>query len=859
LDRGFSRASSYLISFYRGEDVLPLADLMENDSYTHYFGQRLAAHLYTTFHPDRMKTLIAERKAAIAAEMPNNIARWNGTTSGYGDAMPSYSYWEGEIEDLESYVEERPAALLNDLQNYGFSSTAILSLSTYPNDAGALEIAGLKIPATTWSGLYLKNLETTLTALNTPGYTFLGWATASTQTIISRGDNWYYFDAGTDLGTAWKASDYDHSSWRQGQAQLGYGDGDESTTIGYGSSNTNKYITTYFRKKFTLTIEEKNGSQMIINLLKDDGAIVYVNGQEVIRANMSSGTVDYQTTSRSRVSGSAESTFTSYTIDNSYFLLGNNSIAVEVHQTAANSSDLSFDLELICSYPNTSSYISNASDYPLTLMENTYLTAVYEATGQCMVPEEIDEDLTLSADCSPYLVTGDITINSGATLTIEAGVELWMPEDGNIYVNGVINALGTADEGIIISLNPDEETSWGIISLNNTDAVSTFSYVKIEKASTGPDKAMDIAAITAFNADLVLDHMSLENNYGCPIMARYSDVTLTNSTLHSDVTGDIINVKYGYGYIENCTFTGNNVEDADAIDYDEVTNGVVRNCTISDFNGYNSDAFDIGEKASNIFIDSVTVYNISDKGVSLGQQTSALIQNSTFINCGKGVGVKDSSKVTINNCLFYGNEEAVACYEKNIGNAGGNAIVNNSILSNSSEGAFYVDAKSTLKSNYCLSDELEDSISSSNSIGNPLFKNPSFNDFNLLSGSPAIDAGWQNNQTINIGALGDASDFEASIMIYQFFINPNNADFPEYISLYNPNDYSVDISSYAITKGVTATIPANTTLAAKEIIYISSDALANNWWQNTAQIVSWEVGKLSNNGEAIQLENSYGR
>lgn len=860
LDRGFTTASKYLISFYKGKDVLPLSDLLENDGYTQYFGKRLAAHLYTSFHPDRMKTLIAERKAAIAAEMPSHIARWEGTTSNYGDAIPSYSYWEDAIADIQSFVEDRPAELLSDLTNYGFSSTATLSLSTYPADAGTLSIEGLTIPESTWSGPYLKNLETTLTAKSKPGYSFKGWTTASSQTIIPSGDSWYYSDLGTDLGTGWKETGYDHSSWSQGNAELGYGDGDETTTVSYGSNSNSKYITTYFIKNFTLTETQKNSNNFTIKLLKDDGAIVYINGQEVIRANMGTGTITYTSTAVSSVSGTAESAFTVYSIASDYFLTGENTIAVEVHQISASSSDLSFDLELSCSYLNSSSYLSTSSDYNLTLTKDTGLIAVYESSSQCVIPEDISSDLTLNIDCSPYLAPGDITIESGATLNIDPGVEIWMPEDANIYVNGVINANGTEDAGISILLDPSlDATSWGIISFKNTDSPSMLKYVTIEDASMGTDLSLDIAAITAFNADLVLDHMTLENNYGCPIMARYSDITLTNSKLHSDISGDNINVKYGYAYIANCTFTGNDITDCDAIDYDEVENGVVRNCLISNFNGYNSDALDIGEKTSNILIDSVTVYNLTDKGVSLGQQSSGTVQNSTFINCTIGIGVKDSSKVTIDQCTFYGNVDAIACYEKNLGYAGGNAVISNSILSNSSDSAFYIDPKSTFKSNYCLTDVLEDNQSLTNVIGNPLFESPGFNNFNLLANSPAINAGWKDNTSIDIGTNKDASYLEPRIMISKFFINPDNQDLPEFIALYNPSSYSIDISNYTITKGVTATIPENTFLDAQETLYITDDVTANSWWETTNQLVGWEDGKLSNNGENIQLENSYGQ
>ena len=149
------------------------------------------------------------------------------------------------------------------------------------------------------------------------------------------------------------------------------------------------------------------------------------------------------------------------------------------------------------------------------------------------------------------------------------------------------------------------------------------------------------AAISAYFADLVLDHIDLKDVNHNPIAARYSDVILTNSSLHSKVTGDLINVKYGNATIENCEFRGNDREDTDAIDYDDVENGIIRNCKIYNFFGLNNDAIDIGEEAKNILIDSLLVYNVTDKGVSVGQKSTAKIQNCTFVNCNIGVALKD--------------------------------------------------------------------------------------------------------------------------------------------------------------------------------------------------------------------------
>src|SRR3954463_852701 len=54
-------------------------------------------------------------------------------------------------------------------------------------------------------------------------------ATTTAATLIPTGATWSYLDNGSDLGTLWRGIDFDSSSWAAGPAQLGYGDGDEST------------------------------------------------------------------------------------------------------------------------------------------------------------------------------------------------------------------------------------------------------------------------------------------------------------------------------------------------------------------------------------------------------------------------------------------------------------------------------------------------------------------------------------------------------------------------------------------------------------------------------------------------------
>ena len=131
-DRGFIKPTSNLIDFYISKDELLLEELMENQSYKYYFAGRLAGQLYTSFNPERMKMLIDEHMLEIEAEIPGHISRWEGTTSSYGNAIPSVEYWRNEIGNLKTFAEARPFALLTDLQSYGFSGIANLTLAISP-------------------------------------------------------------------------------------------------------------------------------------------------------------------------------------------------------------------------------------------------------------------------------------------------------------------------------------------------------------------------------------------------------------------------------------------------------------------------------------------------------------------------------------------------------------------------------------------------------------------------------------------------------------------------------------------------------------------------------------------------------
>ena len=171
---------------------------------------------------------------------------------------------------------------------------------------------------------------------------------AQSGVLVAATATWKYLDNGSNQGTAWRAVGFNDSTWASGPAQLGYGDGDEATVVSYGPSATAKYITTYFRHTFTVS-DPTAYQSLTLRLLRDDGAVVYLNGTEVFRTNLPTTTITSTTTALSAIGGADESTYLQATVSPSLLATGTNVIAVEIHQSGGGSSDISFALELASS------------------------------------------------------------------------------------------------------------------------------------------------------------------------------------------------------------------------------------------------------------------------------------------------------------------------------------------------------------------------------------------------------------------------------------------------------------------------------------------------------------------------------
>jgi len=848
MDRGFFEfdSKSYLLDNVIGKSYWPLKWMLNNDGYKKYFYQRFADQLFTTYNPDEICRQINGHQADIAPLMDKHVARWLGTTSSYGDAMPSVVYWYNEVEELRDFARGRVAVLLNDLSSHGTEKPAMLSISSLPAEACSLTFNNHKLTRTTWTGQYPKSMDITLQATDRAGYTFKGWQQTTLMDVIERGSEWQYLDDGSDQGEAWRSADYDDSAWKSGVAPLGYGFSNIQTKVSYGSSSSSKHITTYFRRHFNF---EKSGDirSVKIQLCRDDAAAVYINGKRVINSNLPLEGVGYKTKALASMGSLAGKNYLVYDISLDDLSEGDNVIAVEVHQTSSSSSDLAFDLQLQKEVLETDApMLSTTGTLQIQLEGDMGVVAMYESTGEQVLPDSIKSDMVLYKKYSPYLVSRDVVIAPEARLTIEPGVTLLFSPGAGMIVNGAMTAEGTAEDSIMFRLNPayDESLSWGAVCFINTDnRVSSIRYAEMRDASKGPKLYNCVAAISGYKTTLRLDHLRITNTHANPITCRYGDVRVTNSVLHMDITGDMINVKYGKGYVADCEIIGNYCEDTDGIDYDGVSGGIIKRVVIHDFLGDNSDAIDLGEQAMNVLVDSVLVYDVTDKGLSVGQRSTAKVTNSTFIQTNLGLGVKDSCYAKVDHCTFYAIRTPIASYEKVTGRAGGNVVVTNSFFAGSYIQNVECDEKSTVVVNQSLSDTEELPWGTGNILADPQFTAPSI--YDLTSPLKAELGG---------NYMPMRPDNQPLITELCYMPNTENGEV-EYVMLSNVGTDDIDLTGYSFAQGINFAFPEGVLLPAGESLYVVSTQPETDTNQMLWQ---WDSGKLANEGETIELISQEG-
>ncbi|MHC4743071.1 MAG: lamin tail domain-containing protein, partial [Planctomycetota bacterium] len=315
-------------SIWRATGLRTIERFLEHPEFVGRFFFHLKNFIETTFSPEQFEPLVDDLM---------------------GDFVP-----EETIQDIKDFVATRNAYVLEQIpQEFSIRSDLPVDSGYHRTTTSSFSLSGRANSIETRSVLVNGQSAEWMPV---EGRWYYGGVTGVSETILERGSDWMYLDDGSDGGGPddglnWYAHpDYDDSWWSEGPAELGYGDAGqgrpEATVIDSGPAGQH-YITSYFRHTFEANDVSRYGS-LQLGILVDDGAVVYLNGQEVenARSNLPAGDIDYKTRALVNIGMPEEYTFSYYRVDATMLNEGTNVLAVEIHQLAPENPDVSFDLEL---------------------------------------------------------------------------------------------------------------------------------------------------------------------------------------------------------------------------------------------------------------------------------------------------------------------------------------------------------------------------------------------------------------------------------------------------------------------------------------------------------------------------------
>jgi hypothetical protein len=195
-----------------------------------------------------------------------------------------------------------------------------------------------------------------------PGQSGTTNITAITVNLLPMDGQWRYNQQGIDLGTAWRAPEYNDSSWQSGLALFYVENADlpgpKNTPLSQPPRQLHR--TYYFR---TTIVVETNLSDFILNLttILDDGAVIYLNGVDVLRIGMPGTTINFNTLATRTVPDAGLET---WSLPTSLLVQGTNYIAAEVHQSAPDSSDIVWGMSV-----QAVRYVTNVIHHSVVLNE----------------------------------------------------------------------------------------------------------------------------------------------------------------------------------------------------------------------------------------------------------------------------------------------------------------------------------------------------------------------------------------------------------------------------------------------------------------------------------------------------------
>ena len=360
-------------------------------------------------------------------------------------ADSSTHYTPGEVNSVYEILPAVPQVRINEIMGDNVSTLADNAGQYDPwielFETGSTNVMAVEVHQANPNGADA-TMELSLT-FSEPGDT-------ENVSLVPAGSTWAYLDDGSDQGDAWRQLGYNDSGWDTGAGRLGYGDpaGRNTTILEYGPNPNDKYVTYYFRHKFWIDSAAQFTSLDLL-VQRDDGIIVYLNDNEVLRDYMStSGEINYETLANGTVYDNNEIAWVppQTPVSPGYLVDGWNIMTAEVHQRSIDSSDMGFDMSFdgtrttveqttgIIPLDATWQYLDDGSDQGAAWRDPDFDHGAWSSGGAILGYGNGDETTALVADRTTYYFRHVIDLQETAIVNPELSIRA---DDGAIvYLNG---------------------------------------------------------------------------------------------------------------------------------------------------------------------------------------------------------------------------------------------------------------------------------------------------------------------------------------------------------------------------------------------------------------------------------------
>jgi hypothetical protein len=145
------------------------------------------------------------------------------------------------------------------------------------------------------------------------------------------------------------------------------------------------------------------------------------------------------------------------------------------------------------------------------------------------VSGHITQDTTWDLTGSPYIVTGDVTVDAGFTLTIKPGVQVRFNGNFGIIILGRLSAEGGETQPILFTSNQHVPAAgdWGMLDFRLGSQLNHLRYTIIEY---GGNASRVGAQIVTNTSSLIIEHSILRYSSTRGIRLYQSSATISNNT-----------------------------------------------------------------------------------------------------------------------------------------------------------------------------------------------------------------------------------------------------------------------------------------------------------------------------------------